>query len=170
MDIFTLHELIFYFIVYSFLGWTLENVHSFIITNKFFKDGFLRGPFKPMYGITSVLLVIYYYKYHSMLLLCILSLIIPTSIEYFTGFSLKKLFNKQYWDYSDFKFQLNSYICLRFCLYWMLLSIVGIIFLHPIINYIYQLISLLWNFIYLIFLFYLFIDSYISIFVYRTNK
>ena len=90
MNIFSLQELIFYFFVYSFLGWTLENVHSLIITSKFFKDSFLNGPFKPMYGFTSVFLIIYYYKYNSMLLFCILALIIPTSIEYFTGFSLKK--------------------------------------------------------------------------------
>ncbi|WP_390888106.1 putative ABC transporter permease [Clostridium intestinale] len=170
MNIFSLQELIFYFFVYSFLGWTLENVHSLIITSKFFKDSFLNGPFKPMYGFTSVFLIIYYYKYHSMLLFCILALIIPTSIEYFTGFSLKKLLNKQYWDYSDFRFQLNSYICLRFCLYWMLLSIIGIMLLHPIINYIYHLIYILWDFTYLIFLFYIFVDFYTSILAYRTNK
>ncbi len=36
---------LFNFIVYSFIGWIIEEVYCFCITGKFKEDGFLIGPF-----------------------------------------------------------------------------------------------------------------------------
>lgn len=41
---------LFYFTVYSFLGWVLEGSYNLYSTGTFRKEGFLKGPFKPMYG------------------------------------------------------------------------------------------------------------------------
>lgn len=163
-------ELFFYFAIYSFLGWILENIHSLILTGNFFKEGFLKGPFKPMYGVTATFLISYYHKYHYLLVLIIISLIIPAAVEYSTGILLKKFFNKQYWDYSNFKLQLNSFICVRFCAYWMLLSMVSIIFIQPFINYIYNFFSPLWHFIALPCLIYIFLDICINVHIYKEKN
>lgn len=127
--------LIFYmtfnFIIYSFIGWIIEEAYSFAITNKFKKDGFLIGPFKPMYGIAVTLLVlcneILGIDGISLILLCFL---IPTTVEYISGYMLKRVFNKVYWDYSNFKYNIHGFVTLRFSLYWTLLSFFGLYYLQ----------------------------------------
>ena len=133
--------LIFYmtfnFIIYSFIGWIIEEVYSFATTKKFKEDGFLIGPFKPMYGIAVTLLVlcneILGINGIPIMLLCFL---IPTTVEYISGAMLKHIFNKVYWDYSNFKYNIHGFVTLRFSLYWTLLSFIGIYYLQ---NAIYNL-------------------------------
>lgn len=134
--------LIFYmtfnFIIYSFIGWIIEELYSFAITKKFKKDGFLIGPFKPMYGIAVTLLVlcneILGIDGISLILLCFL---IPTTVEYISGYMLKHVFNKVYWDYSNFKYNIHGFVTLRFSLYWTLLSFVGIYYFQSAVNNLY---------------------------------
>lgn len=163
-------SMIFYFMIYSLLGWILENTYSLILTGVFFKEGFLKGPFKPMYGFAATLLIIYYNKYPNLLVIIPLSLIIPTIIEYCTGYLLKKYLNKQYWDYSKSKIQLNGYICLTFCIYWMFLSMFGITFLHPIIYTLHNLLSPIWNFVSILFITYISFDIFTTLKVFKTQK
>ena len=127
--------LIFYmtfnFIIYSFIGWIIEEIYSFAVTKKFKKDGFLIGPFKPMYGIAVMLLIwcneILGIHRTPLILLCFL---IPTTVEYISGYMLKHVFNKVYWDYSNFKYNIHGFVTLRFSLYWTLLSFVGLHYFH----------------------------------------
>lgn len=134
--------LIFYmtfnFIIYSFIGWIIEELYSFAITKKFKKDGFLIGPFKPMYGIAVTLLVlcneILGIDGISLILLCFL---IPTTVEYISGYMLKHAFNKVYWDYSNFKYNIHGFVTLRFSLYWTLLSFIGLYYLQSAVNNLY---------------------------------
>lgn len=134
--------LIFYmtfnFIIYSFIGWIIEELYSFAITKKFKKDGFLIGPFKPMYGIAVTLLVlcneILGIDGVSLILLCFL---IPTTVEYISGYILKHAFNKVYWDYSNFKYNIHGFVTLRFSLYWTLLSFIGLYYLQSAVNNLY---------------------------------
>ena len=37
------------FFLYGFIGWIIENVFSYFTKGHFQEDGFLWGPFKPMY-------------------------------------------------------------------------------------------------------------------------
>ena len=76
---------IFNFILYSVIVYIIEGVYSYIIDGKFKEIGFLKGPYKPMYGIAFTILVIinYYFKLNT-----ISSLILYLII----GMSLKKNF------------------------------------------------------------------------------
>jgi uncharacterized membrane protein len=135
-------DLIFYmmfnFIVYSFIGWIIEEAYSFAITKKFKKEGFLIGPFKPMYGIAVTLLIlcneILGINGVSLILLCFL---IPTTVEYISGYMLKHIFNKIYWDYSYLKYNIHGFVSLRFSFYWMLLSFTGLHLFHNILYNLY---------------------------------
>ena len=49
---------LFNFILYSIVGWIIEGVYSYIITGNFKKEGFMKGPYKPMYGIAFTILVL----------------------------------------------------------------------------------------------------------------
>lgn len=130
--------LLFNFMFYSFVGWILEEVYNFSVTKSFKKEGFLTGPFKPMYGIGFTLLIICNEVFDidgiSLTLLCFL---IPTTVEYISGYMLKHIFNKVYWDYSDFKYNIYGYVTLRFSIYWMVLSLFGIYFFQTFLHKIY---------------------------------
>ena len=70
-----------------------------------------------------------------LILLCFL---IPTTVEYISGYILKHMFNKVYWDYSNMKYNIHGFVTLKFSLYWTLLSLIGIYFLHPTVYSIYK--------------------------------
>jgi len=129
----------FNFILYSFIGWIIEGIYNVTVTKKLKKEGFLIGPFKPMYGIASTILILYNQILNingiPFILLCFL---IPTTVEYISGYMLKHIFNKIYWDYSNFKYNIHGFVTFKFSLYWTLLSFIGVCFLQPIIYKIYR--------------------------------
>ena len=127
--------ILFNFILYSFLGWIIEEVYSYFILGYFKKDGFLNVPLKPMYGIAMCALIYCNDRLniHS-ISLPLLFLIVPTIIEYLTGYLLKKLFNKEYWNYCSFKYNFQGFICLNFSLCWAILTTIAVIFIQPIIK------------------------------------
>ena len=131
--------LIFNFILYSFWGWAIEQAYSFMTTGELKKDGFLSGPFKPMYGIAFTYLILCNEVLEiAGLPLTILCFLIPTTVEYISGSALKYIFNESYWDYSDFKYNLHGFITIKFSLYWTLLSYIGIHFLQPAVYVFYE--------------------------------
>lgn len=131
-------EIFFYFLIYAFGGWLLENVHSWKTTGVFFKENFLKSPMKPMYGIAPVLLV-YGAKLlpYWMIVVC-LCFLIPSTVEYLTGMFFEKYFEKKWWDYSHEAFQLHGHVCLRFSIYWTILSLGVLYFLHPMVANLYE--------------------------------
>ena len=160
--------LLFYFCVYSFFGWILENAFNLLVFRNFFKDGFLFGPFKPMYGFSTVLLLLYSCKYPSWLAISALALLIPSSIEFTTAILLKKFFNLQYWDYTNLRFNFKGYISLRFCFFWLILSILGLLFIHPILSFIYYKTNTIISLLIPVFVSYLSADLFLT-FKYKFN-
>lgn len=131
--------LIFNFVLYSFLGWEIEEAYSLMTTGQLKKDGFLNGPFKPMYGIAFTYLIFCSEMLEidgfSLMMLCFL---IPTTVEYISGCALKYIFDKSYWDYSNFKYNLHGFVTIKFSIYWTVLSYIGINFLHPAVYIFYE--------------------------------
>ncbi|MFW2489286.1 putative ABC transporter permease [Clostridium chromiireducens] len=130
--------IMFNLIFYSFIGWIIEEVYCYTITKEFQKDGFLIGPFKPMYGIAFTLLILC----KEMLIidgipLILLCFLIPTTVEYISGYVLKHTFNKVYWDYSNFRCNIHGFVTLKFSIYWMILSLVGLYYLQTIVYSLY---------------------------------
>ncbi|AGX45234.1 putative ABC transporter permease [Clostridium saccharobutylicum] len=130
--------LVFNFIIYSFIGWLIEELYAFIVDKRFKKEGFLIGPFKPMYGIAMTLLILYDSALNiNRIILLVLCFFIPTTVEYVSGYMLKHIFNKVYWDYSNLKYNVNGFITLKFSLYWTVLSFIGVKYIQPIFYSIY---------------------------------
>ena len=126
---------IFNFILYSIIGYYIEGIYSYIINGKFKKEGFLKGPYKPMYGIAFTILVLIDYYYNlSLLTRFALYLIVPTYVEFISGYLLLKIFNERYWDYSNLKFNYMGLITLKFSIYWSILCYIGIRLLEPIVS------------------------------------
>ncbi|KWX78605.1 putative ABC transporter permease [Paenibacillus jilunlii] len=137
-------EYFFYFMLYSFLGWVLEGSYNLYSLGTFRKEGFLKGPFKPMYGFAPLLLLGAKDLGLSLPLMILLALIIPSAVEYASGWLLQSVFHKQWWDYSKMSYQLRGHICLKFSLYWWGLATVCIYGLQPLIEMLYLRISTLW--------------------------
>lgn len=132
------------FIIYSFIGWIIEEVYSYIIVGRFKEDGFLIGPIKPMYGI-AMAIIICLFKIYDMGLIekMIIAFIVPALVEYVSGYGLKKIFNKVYWSYEGLKYNINGFVCLRFCFYWFVLILFVTKFIVPITDYIFNKYQLL---------------------------
>jgi len=163
---------LFNFFLYGFIGWLIENAYSYFKRRHFQREGFLNGPFKPMYAIAMSLLVVFSnminYNAYILIPICI---IVPTMVEYITGVVMRNYFNKDYWNYSELKYNFQGIICLRFSLYWTVLTFVGVQYFQTyVINNLYSIVFLLWVMICPILLLVLVIDETLSISGFTDNR
>ena len=131
--------------MYSFLGWVVENLYSFYRRRHFQKEGFLNGPYKPMYGTAMILLIVMEKVLNNhMILIIMLCLFVPLIVEYCSGYLLKKIFAKSYWDYSCLPYNFQGIVCPQFALYWLILSFLALNYLQPVFKSVYEAFSLFW--------------------------
>ena len=124
-----------YFILYSFLGWIMESIFRSICEKKLINTGFLKGPLCPIYGMGAIIMILILNNFKSnVLVLFIISLIVLTIWEYVVGYLLEKIFKTKYWDYSDHKFNFQGRICLTNSIYWGVLGVVFVKYIHPFIQ------------------------------------
>lgn len=122
------------FLLYSFMGWVMETLVSYIDTKKFVNRGFLIGPVVPIYGTGGILIYVLLKKYlDDPIVLFVMSMVICTILEYFTSYYMEKIFKTRWWDYSDRKFNLNGRVCLFNTLCFGILSIVIMYYLNPLL-------------------------------------
>jgi len=127
-------DLLWFFVIYAVLGWCLEVVFAGFLKHRFVNRGFLNGPYCPIYGIGVTLIVTLLEPVKSNLFLLYLgSVVILSTIELITGYILEKLFHQKWWDYSEKRFNLGGYICLKFSLFWGFAILFAVLFVHPII-------------------------------------
>lgn len=129
-----LNKIIFYFIIYSFLGWCLESIYKTIILKKVTNSGFLYGPFCPMYGIAAVLMVAISEVSNNPIIIFILSFFVFSIWEYIVAVVLEKCFKTKYWDYSNLKFNIKGRVCLKNSIYWGFLGVLLVFVIHPLIE------------------------------------
>ena len=127
-------KIIFYFIIYSFLGWCLESIYKTIIYKKPTNSGFLYGPFCPMYGIGAVIMIIASRLSNNIVIVFIMAFLIFSVWEYIVAVILEKLFKTKYWDYSNLKFNIKGRVCLKNSTYWGILGVLLIFVIQPIIE------------------------------------
>ena len=112
------------FIIYSFIGWVLEIIYCFYRERKIINRGFLIGPYCPIYGLGCVLIITLLHKYENdILILFVMSMIICSILEYLISFTLEKLFNARWWNYTDRKYNINGRICLEMLIPFGLLGV-----------------------------------------------
>ena len=164
-------EFLYNFFLYGFIGWIIENIFSYYIHGYFQKDGFLKGPFKPMYAIAMAWILELYRIVPNIIFLIVISFIIPTSVEYITGFMMRKFFYKDYWDYTEEKYNYQGIICLRFSLIWVILSVIDVKVIHPYFIYrIFNSIYEIWPSISILFIIALSIDEILTFIDFRKGS
>lgn len=127
-------NILFYFIIYAFLGWCSEVAYAALCDGRFVNRGFLNGPVCPIYGFGVVTVITLLSPLEdNLIMLFIGSVFLTGVIEYVTGFLLEKLFHEKWWDYSDVPFNLNGYICPKFLLLWGFACVFVVKLVHPAI-------------------------------------
>ncbi|MFR3031461.1 MAG: putative ABC transporter permease [Blautia sp.] len=120
---YTLTELLWLLIIYSFLGWTIETIVGTLKKKKFVNRGFSTGPFCLVYGIAAIIIALSLEELaDSPLFLFLGSAALATLIEWITGKVLERLNRHKWWDYSGKKWNFDGYICLQYSIVWGILG------------------------------------------------
>ena len=125
--------IVFIFGIGAFFGWTLEVFYRhFTDKNKsWVNPGFCVGPWLPIYG--EALVVVFFITYlnqsnfigNELLTKFILFIFVGlciTMLELISGIVLLKYFNMRLWDYSNEKYNLHGFICIKYTIYWIILA------------------------------------------------
>lgn len=135
-------NLLFIFILYSFLGWTLEVITVIIKEGKFVNRGVTNGPVCTVYGLAALIITIVSNSAPSFLEIFISGVIYGSALELIAGKILERFNKNKWWDYSQKKFNLDGYICLRYSLLWGLLSVILIKFGNPFFLFLFNSIGI----------------------------
>ena len=135
------YELLWFFLLYAFLGWLSETALAAVRKNRLINRGFLNAPFSPTYGLGGVLFTLFLADLHEDLFFLFLGgAIIATFLELVTGGLLEKLFHQKWWDYSQYKWNFGGYICARYSVIWGLLALLVLLVLNPLASFVLSLI------------------------------
>ena len=124
-----------YFLVYSFLGWGIESIYKSILERKIVNSGFLYGPFCPIYGFGAIIMYLFLEDISNkpIITFC-LGFVVLSLWEYIAGVILEKIFHTKYWDYSEYKFNLQGRVCLINSIFWGILGMLFIDVINPSIT------------------------------------
>ena len=121
------------FLMFSFLGWLMEEVYAYTENGKVHNRGFLIGPICPIYGVGALLIISLLEKYNNdILALFVMSTILGAILEYLTSYIMEKIFKVRWWDYSNYKFNINGRICLSVSVIFGFLGVVTVYVLKPL--------------------------------------
>lgn len=126
--------------LYSLLGFILESV-VYKIKNSNNHSSIFYGPYTLIYGIGFYFCIIIYNNIIftnnfliNYLFYFISFIIITTTIEFIGGHLIHFLLNIDKWNYQHHKYHFGKYICLDYSIYWGILSLFTITYLHPFLN------------------------------------
>lgn len=124
--------LILYFFCYSLLGYLVEVAYCSIREKRLVNRGFLHGPYLPIYGFGSLLVILFFSRFSEhMILLFVLSVLGTSVLEYITSYLLEVFFHAKLWDYSTYPLNIHGRVCALNSTLFGLLSLSLIYVIHP---------------------------------------
>ena len=122
--IYNTYELIWLFLIYSFLGWMLETILAATEQRRFVNRGLINGPLCTIYGVPIVILTIFGQEL-PLFWLFLGAMIVATVTEWISGHMIERFYHERWWDYSNAKWNLDGYICLPASLVWGVLGTIS---------------------------------------------
>ncbi len=123
--------LLWYFVIFSFLGWLFNGIRNLISEHKFYNSGFLTSPFCPTYGFCAVICYLALRNFSGdKFILFLASTVILSALSVVIGVITEKLIGCKPWDYSDMRFSIGSYITIPYAL---ILGVTGTLLVAVII-------------------------------------
>ena len=128
-------NLLWYFVIFSFLGWLLNGVRTLILEKRFYNKGLLTSPFCPTYGICAVInyLLLNHFISNKFILFFGSSVILSVLVVVI-GVITEKVLGFKPWNYSELKFSIGSYITLPYALFLGILGTILVGLLIPVLN------------------------------------
>ncbi len=127
---------IFYFILFSILGWFIEESITSFEQKRVADVGYLSGPYCPLYGFSvaicyliSELIIDEWYAQ------LIIFTIVVSAFVYGTGIFLQKVLKCRLWDYSSMPLNLNGFITLPLSILWGVVLTVVVGSLLPLLDH-----------------------------------
>ncbi len=94
---------------YSFIGWLYESTSfSLVEQGKLLNRGCFIGPYLPIYCVVAILNLYLLDGMESSFKIVLISALTCCAVEYFTSWTLEKIFHARYWDYSYFPLNING--------------------------------------------------------------
>lgn len=120
-----------FFFIYCFLGWCLESAIVSVSERRLTNRGFLKGPALPIYGVGAVLIIFTTLPFEGNIFLqYIVGVVVCSALEYVTGALMEAIFKTKFWDYSGCFLNIKGRICLKSSLFWGVLTLFVIYFIH----------------------------------------
>ncbi len=128
-------ELLSFFFIYAFLGWGVEIAYHALTTGHLVNRGMLAGPVCPIYGFGVVFIMLLLAPIKDQIILLFLGItLLCTVLELLAGMGLKFIFQAQWWDYSQEKFNIAGLVCPKFSIYWGIGGLFLMKIIHPLIE------------------------------------
>ena len=161
--VYSFYQLLWLYMIYSFIGWCGEVVVAAVKRHRFVNRGAVSGPFCPIYGLGAAVVAVFFPELKgNPLFLFLGGMVVNTFVEYVTGRIMEMSLHKKWWDYSDQKFNLGGYVCLKTSVLWGICTVLMIYVLNPVFTGRVGLIPKLWGEIILWVLFGLLIVDFIG--------
>lgn len=131
------------FLVYSILGYIIEIIFAFIIGAHNPESGILYGPWTPIYGFASILIILiseklfknlHMKRWKETIIVFFIIILILMVLEIVGGYLIEIIFGFSFWDYSNYKFHIGKYTCLEMGLLWGVMGIVFIYLIRPYLD------------------------------------
>nr|WP_302689819.1 putative ABC transporter permease [uncultured Eubacterium sp.] len=135
----SIYQLLWLFLIYSFVGWILETIFAITKQRKIINRGLINGPFCTVYGFTGVLITVAL-KDLSGVWLFLFSAIYASVIEWGAGKIIEKICHERWWNYENNKFNLGGYISLQTSVLWGALGFIAVTFTNSLLIDAYKLI------------------------------
>lgn len=135
----SIYQLLWLFLIYSFVGWILETIFAITKQRKIINRGLINGTFCTVYGFTGVLITVAL-KDLSGVWLFLFSAIYASVIEWVAGKIIEKICHERWWNYENNKFNLGGYISLQTSVLWGVLGFIAVTFTNSLLIDAYKLI------------------------------
>ena len=129
------------FYLSSILGYIYELILCYYYTGKVFSHGFLKGPWLPIYGIGSILILLINKYKDKPLIIFTLSFLMTGILEYTSGLFLLKVFKMRLWDYTGRLFNIDGLVCLLSAFCFGIGGLIVTYIIEPLVNKLLQVFS-----------------------------
>ena len=128
-----IEKIFLWLMIYSFFGWVYESILCSITSGSLVNRGFLNGPVCPVYGFGALVVILAFWREPDIRVwnLFFSSMVLTCTLEYLTSWALEMLFHARWWDYSQYRFNINGRVCLLGAVAFGAFSVLLIKVVHP---------------------------------------
>ena len=100
------------FFIFAMFGWVWELFFYYLQQGKIINRGVLHGPWLPIYGTGGLIVLIFLFMLRRKPVLHLIATVVLCGVvEYVGGWALETIFDKKWWDYSGYFFNIDGRVC-----------------------------------------------------------